>query len=374
MNDEYYMQMALQLAAQGRGYTSPNPLVGAVVVQNQSVVGQGFHQFAGGPHAEVRAIEAAGSASRGATLYVNLEPCNHSGRTPPCTLKILNAGLKRVVIGMRDPNPRVMGGGGEFLKAMGVDVTFGVCEEAAQELNEVFIKYIRSDRPFVIAKCAATMDGQIATRSGDSKWVTGEAARAFVHEMRHAADAIMVGAGTIAADDPLLTTRLMGRPSKDPVRIVLDSRLRTAPTARVLNHSSPAETILVAGRGAPAPARARIKMKGVRVIEAETRDGRIDLERLMFQLAKMGVTSILIEGGSQVLGSAFRAGIVDKACFFYAPLISAGDDGRPICSGPGPEKMQDCLRLDRIRTRRFGDDVMVEGYVVTAPGGRDRFL
>jgi diaminohydroxyphosphoribosylaminopyrimidine deaminase/5-amino-6-(5-phosphoribosylamino)uracil reductase len=366
MNDEHHMQMALELAARGRGFTSPNPLVGAVVVNNGVVVGLGFHQFAGGPHAEVRAIDAAGGAARGATLYVNLEPCNHTGRTPPCTLKILEAGLKRVVIGMRDPNPRVMGGGAEFLKAKGVEITFGVCEEAAQELNEVFVKYTRTGRPFVTAKCAATLDGRIATRSGDSKWVTGEAARAFGHELRHAADAIMVGAGTIAADDPLLTTRLKDRQPKDPIRIVLDAQLRTAPTAKVLNHASHAETILVAGRGAPAHVRARMNLKGVRVIDAETRDGRIDLDGLMDQLGKMGVTSILIEGGSRVLGSAFRAGIVDKVCFFYAPLISAGDDGLPICSGPGPEKMRDCIRLDRIRTRHFGDDVLIEGYVMTA--------
>jgi len=366
MNDEHYMQMALELAARGRGFTSPNPLVGAVVVNNGVVVGQGFHQFAGGPHAEVRAIDAAGGTARGATLYVNLEPCNHTGRTPPCTLKILEADLKRVVIGMRDPNPRVMGSGGEFLKAKGVEITFGVCEEAAQELNEVFVKYIRTGRPFVTAKSAATLDGRIATRSGDSKWVTGEASRAFGHELRHAADAVMVGAGTIAADDPLLTARLKDRPPKDPIRIVLDPQLRTAPTARVLNPASHAETILVAGRGAPAHVRARMNLKGVRVIDAETRDGRIELDGLMDQLGKMGVTSILIEGGSRVLGSAFRAGIVDKVCFFYAPLISAGDDGLPICSGPGPEKMQDCLRLERIRTRCFGDDVLIEGYVTTA--------
>jgi diaminohydroxyphosphoribosylaminopyrimidine deaminase/5-amino-6-(5-phosphoribosylamino)uracil reductase len=366
MNDAHYMQMALQLAAQGRGYTSPNPLVGAVVVQNGAVVGRGFHPFAGGPHAEVRAIEAAGGAAAGATLYVNLEPCNHTGRTPPCTLKILEAGLQRVVIGMRDPNPRVTGGGAEFLKQQGVEITCGVCEEAAQELNEVFVKYVRSGRPFVTAKCAATLDGRIATRSGDSKWVTGEAARAFVHELRHAADAIMVGAGTIAADDPLLTARLKDRPSKDPIRIVLDARLRIPPTAKVLNHSSPAETILVAGREAPAAARTQLLRPGVRVIEAQTRDGRIDLEPLMVQLGTMGVTGILVEGGSRVLGSAFRAGIVDKVCFFFAPMIAAGDDGPPICSGRGPEKIQDCIRLDRIRTRRFGEDVMIEGYVTAA--------
>ncbi len=367
MNDEHYMQMAFDLAEQGRGCTSPNPLVGAIVVKNGIVVGQGYHQFAGGAHAEVHAIDAAGAAAREGTLYVNLEPCNHTGRTPPCTHKIAAAGIERVVIGMRDPNPRVTGGGVEFLEAKGIRVTCGVCEEKAAALNEVFVKYIRTGRPFVTAKCAATLDGRIGTRTGDSRWVSGEESRAFVHELRHATDAIMVGAGTVAADDPLLTTRMKGRAGKDPIRIVLDPRLRTAPTARVLNHSSQAETLLVAGKEAPAPARARMHMQGVRVIEAETRDGRIELDRLMDQLGQMGVTSLLIEGGSRVLGSAFRAGIVDKACFFYAPLISGGDDGLPICSGAGAQNMRDCLRLDRIRTRRFGDDVMIEGYLLIPP-------
>jgi diaminohydroxyphosphoribosylaminopyrimidine deaminase/5-amino-6-(5-phosphoribosylamino)uracil reductase len=363
VNDEHYMQMALDLAARGRGYTSPNPMVGAVVVRDGMVVGRGYHQYAGGAHAEVHAIEAAGDAARGATLYVNLEPCNHTGRTPPCTRRIVEAGLQRVVIGMRDPNPKVTGGGAEFLKAQGVEITCGVCAEPARELNEVFIKYIRTGRPFVTAKCAATLDGRMAARSGDSKWVTGEASRAFVHELRHAADAILVGAGTIAADDPLLTTRLTDRASKDPTRIILDTRLRTAPTAKVLNPSSAAETVLVAGTEASATAREKTFAKGVRVIVAETREGRIDLDRLMDQLGRMGLTSILIEGGSRVLGSAFRAGIVDKVCFFYAPLLTGGDDGIPILSGAGAETMQDCIRLERISFRRFGDDVMIPGYV-----------
>jgi diaminohydroxyphosphoribosylaminopyrimidine deaminase/5-amino-6-(5-phosphoribosylamino)uracil reductase len=364
VSDEHFMQMALEVAKQGRGYTSPNPLVGAVVVQNGVVVGRGFHRFAGGAHAEVHAIDAAGDAARGATLYVNLEPCNHTGRTPPCTHKILSAGLRRVVIAMRDPNPQVAGGGAGFLEAQGVEITCGVCEEQAQRLNEVFIKYIRSGRPFVTAKCAATLDGRIATRTGDSKWVTGEEARACVHELRHAVDAIMVGVGTVAADDPLLTTRLKGRPSRDPIRIILDTQLRIAPTARVLNHCSEAETILVVGKKVPASARLRMPTKGVRLIDGELREGRLDLDRLMDQLGRMGVTSILIEGGGRTLGSAFRSGIVDKVCFFYAPLLSGGDDGVPICSGAGAETMRDCIRLNHLRTRRFGDDVMIEGYAI----------
>ncbi|TFG38442.1 MAG: bifunctional diaminohydroxyphosphoribosylaminopyrimidine deaminase/5-amino-6-(5-phosphoribosylamino)uracil reductase RibD, partial [Syntrophobacterales bacterium] len=290
MDDLRFMQMALDAAARGRGFTSPNPMVGAVVVKDGAVVGEGYHQFAGGPHAEVCAIESAGGLAHGATLYVNLEPCNHTGRTPPCTLKIVAAGIRRVVVGMQDPNPAVTGGGADFLKQRGVEVTLGVCEEAAEALNEVFTKYIRTRRPFVIAKCAATLDGRIATRTGDSKWVTGEAARACVHEMRHAVDAILVGVGTVAADDPRLTTRIADRKVKDPVRVILDTHGRIPSSARVLGHASGADTIVVAGPAACADVQRRIAGKGVRVIEAATRDGRIDLAALMGQLGEMGIT------------------------------------------------------------------------------------
>jgi len=366
MNDEHFMQMALDLAMQGRGYTSPNPMVGAVVVRKGAVRGRGFHQSPGGPHAEVHAIDAAGPEAQGATLYVTLEPCNHTGRTPPCTAKILAAGIQRVVIGMKDPNPHVAGGGAEFLKSRGIDIRIGVCEAEARQLNEAFVKYIRTGRPFVTAKCAATLDGRMATRSRDSKWITGESARAFVHELRHAADAILVGVGTIAADDPLLTARLSDRRPKDPIRVILDTHLRVAPDARVLNHTSSADTWVIAGRGASPESKGRLVHKGVRVLEAETRDGQVDMGPLMDQLGAMGVTHILIEGGSRVLASAFKAGIVDKVCFFFGPLILGGDDGVPICTGVGAERIRDGIRLDRIATRRFGDDVMIEGYVVQA--------
>jgi diaminohydroxyphosphoribosylaminopyrimidine deaminase/5-amino-6-(5-phosphoribosylamino)uracil reductase len=267
---------------------------------------------------------------------------------------------------MPDPNPTVPGGGAAFLKQQGIEVTLGVCGEAAEALNEVFIKYIRTRRPFVIAKCAATLDGRIATRTGDSKWVTGGAARACVHELRQAVDAILVGVGTVAADDPQLTTRIAGREVKDPIRVILDTHGRIPISARVLRHASGADTIVAAGPAAAADAQRRIAGKGVRVIQAATRGGRIDLPALMGELGGMGITSVLVEGGSRVLASAFRAGVVDKVCFFFAPLISGGDDGVPICSGPGPDRMRDCLRLVRIRTQRFGDDVMIEGYVAEA--------
>ncbi|MEJ2282136.1 MAG: bifunctional diaminohydroxyphosphoribosylaminopyrimidine deaminase/5-amino-6-(5-phosphoribosylamino)uracil reductase RibD [Desulfobacterales bacterium] len=363
MQDKHFMQMALDLAVRGEGFTSPNPMVGAVVVKDGKVVGGGFHEVVGGPHAEVNAINAAGKLAEGGTLYVTLEPCNHTGRTPPCTAAILKAGISRVVVAMPDPNQHVAGGGVEHLKRQGLEVITGVCEQQARRQNEAFIKYITTGRPFVIAKCAATLDGRIATRTGDSRWVTGEAARHYVHRLRHAVDAIMVGIHTIQTDDPSLTTRLEGRPAKDPIRIILDTRLSIAPDAKVLQQASDADTILVAGQGVGQNKKAVLENGGNRVIEAALKNNRIDLVALMQQLGALEISSILVEGGSRVLASAFTAGIVDKVQFFYAPKVLGGDDGVPICSGPGPELMNQSIPIKDITVQRFDDDVLIEGYV-----------
>jgi len=363
MQDKHFMQMALDLAVRGEGFTSPNPMVGAVVVKDGKVVGGGFHEVVGGPHAEVNAINAAGKLAEGGTLYVTLEPCNHTGRTPPCTATILKAGISRVVVAMPDPNQHVAGGGVEHLKRHGLEVITGVCEQQARRQNEAFIKYITTGRPFVIAKCAATLDGRIATRTGDSRWVTGEAARHYVHRLRHAVDAILVGIHTIQADDPSLTTRLEGRPSKDPIRIILDTRLSIAPDARVLQQASDADTILVAGQGVGQNKKSVLENAGNRVIEAALKNNRIDLVALMQQLGALEISSLLVEGGSRVLASAFKAGIVDKVQFFYAPKVLGGDDGVPICSGPGPELMNQSIPIKEITVQRFDDDVLIEGYV-----------
>jgi len=362
MDDEYFMRMALDLARKGQGHTSPNPMVGAVVVKDGEVIGSGYHQAIGLAHAEVNAIEAAGAQTKGATLYVNLEPCNHTGRTPPCTRKILDAGIKRVVVAMEDPNTKA-GGGAALLRKHGIDVHIGVCEEPAKKLNEAFVKYVHTKRPFVLLKCAATLDGRIATRSGDSKWVTGEKARKFVHQLRHAVDAILVGIGTIHADDPSLTTRLDSGNGLDPVRIVLDTHLSISPSARILQLDSNSDTILVTGDRVPANKRRAVEKKGVRLIELPIHKDGIEMQALMDRLGKMGITSLLVEGGSRVIASAFSSGIVDKVLFFYAPKILGGDDGIPICRGPGPERMKDCIRIKNIRVQRFDDDVMIEGYI-----------
>lgn len=361
--DKKYMKMALALAERARGATSPNPLVGAVVVRGEMVVGQGFHAAAGKAHAEVNAIEDAGAAARGATLYVTLEPCNHFGRTPPCTQKILEAGIQRVVIAMPDPNPDVAGGGAARLTENGVTVNLGVCAREAVRQNDWFIKYIRTKRPFVIAKCAATLDGRIAASSGDARWVTGEAARGFVHQLRHSVDAIMVGRRTVDQDDPSLTTRLPGAEGRDPTRIIMDSSLGISSEARVVTHASDAPTWIVCGPDANAERVKRFEAAGVRIVPAALRDGLIDLGPLMAVLGRAGITSLLLEGGSKLMGSAIRDGIVDKVLFFYAPKILAGDDGVPICAGPGAEQMRDAIGVSDLEVHRFGDDILIEGYI-----------
>ncbi len=363
MNDTRFMKTALALAEKGRGYTSPNPMVGAVVVKDGRIVGKGWHQVAGGPHAEVFALDDAGPLALGSTLYVTLEPCNHQGRTPPCTEKIIASGIKRVVMAMKDPNPDVVGGGAERLFDHGIEVVLGVCEKEARRLNEVFIKYVTTKLPFVSLKLAATLDGRIATRTGDSKWVTGESARKFVHELRHRADAIMVGIDTIKKDDPALTARLEDRKGMDPIRIVLDTGLSIPENAKVLQTGSASATILVTGNSAPQEKQNQLEKKGIRVIRAGLKKGRIDLKRLMPLLGNMGITSLLIEGGSGVAGSALQDGIVDKVYFFYAPKILGGDDGAPLCRGKGAKWMNQCIPVENICVHRFDDDVMIEGYI-----------
>ncbi|MFH2067143.1 MAG: bifunctional diaminohydroxyphosphoribosylaminopyrimidine deaminase/5-amino-6-(5-phosphoribosylamino)uracil reductase RibD [Pseudomonadota bacterium] len=363
MEDRYFMKMALALAEKGRGFTSPNPMVGSVVVKDGRVVGRGWHEKAGKPHAEVNAIDDAGIHAAGATMYVTLEPCNHFGKTPPCTQKIIHAGIARTVVAMPDPNPDVTGGGMDCLKQAGIEVSQGVCEKQAMKLNESFIKFIQTKHPFVILKTASTLDGQIATRTGDAKWVTGEPARLFVHRIRHEVDAIMVGIGTVLADNPSLTTRLPDRKGKDPIRIVLDTKLSIPENARLLKPDSEAETIIVCGKSAPDDRKTALMKKGIRIIQTDVTTKGINLPSLMPILGQMGITSLLIEGGGKVIHSALAAGIIDKVLLFYAPKILGGNDGIPMCSGKGPEKMSQAIHLSDMSVQRFENDIMIEGYL-----------
>ena len=361
--DTAYMKLALELAEKGAGYTSPNPQVGAVVVKDGRVVGKGYHQIVGGPHAEVNAIDDAGENARNATLYVTLEPCNHTGRTPPCTQKILEAGIQKVVVAMLDPNPRVTGGGNAYLASKGIEVHCGVLEKQARKLNESFVKFSCTQMPFVTLKCAATLDGRLATRTGDARWVTGPVARAFVHRLRHINDAILVGVDTVKQDDPSLTTRLENMVGRDPVRIILDSRLTIPENAKVLRLNSDSDTIIATGLNPPKKKHEALVRRGIKVLSAPLKNDKVDLALLMAQAGEMDITSVLIEGGGSVLASALADGIGDKICFFYAPKILGGDDGVPICRGRGPDLMKEAVPVRDMQIHRFGEDIMVEGYL-----------
>jgi diaminohydroxyphosphoribosylaminopyrimidine deaminase / 5-amino-6-(5-phosphoribosylamino)uracil reductase len=361
--DEKFMKEALRLAGRGLGRTSPNPAVGAVVVRRGEVIASGYHRKAGSPHAEVDALTHLKTGARpGDTLYVTLEPCNHHGRTPPCTSAILEKGIKRVVVGMRDPNPNVQGGGCEFLASKGVEVKTGILEAVCRRLNEAYIKFVTTGRPFVIAKAALTLDGWTATSSGHSKWITGEASRRFVHRLRDKVDAVMVGIETVLADDPLLNTRLAGAKGKNPIRILLDTNLRTPQGARVLSHRDSAGTWIVVGDHVPPK-----KLKGyhgdkVMFLPCPKKKGRIDLGILMDRLGEKFITSVLLEGGSTLMGAMIHERLVDKFYIFKAPKLLGGGDGMPMARGSGVKRMEECIGLGDLEIRRFGQDVLFAGY------------
>lgn len=364
MNDHGYMQCALALALKGKGFTSPNPCVGAVVVKDDRIVGKGWHRAAGLAHAEVEALDDAGEHGRNATLYVTLEPCNHFGRTPPCTHKIIHAGITRVVVGCVDPNPHVSGGGIAYLQQRGIQVDSGICEQEAQTLIEEFVWYQKNQKiPFVILKCAATLDGQIATSTGDSQWITNPLSRARVHEIRHQVDAILIGSGTLHADNPSLTARIPHQQTQDPIRIILDTRLTIPENARVICQDSTAPTLVVAGPGAPEQNKQRLEKLGVKVVEVPLKNGRLDLGQLMIRLGEMSIMSLLIEGGGRVAAGALQEGIVNKVLFFLAPKLLGGNDGVSVFHGAGPEKIKDAFELKQVGVERLGNDLLVTGYL-----------
>ncbi|MFH1084042.1 MAG: bifunctional diaminohydroxyphosphoribosylaminopyrimidine deaminase/5-amino-6-(5-phosphoribosylamino)uracil reductase RibD [Pseudomonadota bacterium] len=360
--DVKFMRLALQDARKGLGRTSPNPAVGAVITRKGEVIAKGYHRRAGLPHAEVEALSRLGNSFPGDTLYVTLEPCNHVGRTPPCTQAILKSGIRRVVVGMKDPNPMVAGMGCEFLRERGVEVLTGVLESECQKLNEDFLKFVTSKRPFIIAKSALTMDGWIATSSGQSKWVTNDKSREFVHRLRDRIDAVMVGIGTILADDPSLTTRLKRGKGRDPLRIVVDTHMRTPINAKVVKHNSSADTLIVTSERAAFENQHRFQAKGVSTLTCPTRAGRIDLAALMARLGEMSVMSLLVEGGASIIGTLLREKLIDKFYIFKAPKLLGGDDGIPMATGPGAKRMDESLILKEIKVRRFGDDILIRGY------------
>ena len=363
MTSETYMKLALNLAARGEGWVSPNPLVGAVVVKEGQVVGRGYHRRAGLPHAEVEALRAAGEAARGADLYVTLEPCNHQGKTPPCTEAILAAGVRRVIIATPDPNPQVTGGGAEFLAAQGVAITMRVLEPEARRLNEAWLHYVNTRRPWVIVKAACSLDGKIATVGGESQWLTGEAARALGHRLRHRVDAMVVGIGTVLADDPQLTTRRPGGRSKDPIRVVLDSRLRLPLTARMLHLDSEAPTWVATTSQAPPDTIRALEDRGAQVLVLPADAGRVSLPALLEELGARQVQSLLVEGGAETLGTFFDQRLVNQFYFFYAPKILGGQRAPGMVGGHGILHLGEAHIARDLSVRRIGGDLLVSGYL-----------
>lgn len=362
--DRYNMRMALELAAKALGRTSPNPMVGAVVVRDGRVVGIGYHARAGTPHAEVHALRAAGEMARGATLYVTLEPCCHHGRTGPCTEAVINAGISRVVMAMTDPNPGVAGRGAQRLREAGIKVETGVMEDEAKKLNEVFIKYITTGIPYVVMKTAMSLDGKIATAGGESQWITGPESRAFVHRLRDRYDAILVGSGTVLADNPSLTTRLPGGGGKDPVRIVLDSRARTPVNAQIITQESKAATYIVTTGKAPVEKVKQLESAGARVLQTGTAENGIDLPEMLREMGRREITSILVEGGARVNGSFIGGNLVDKVFWFLAPKIIGGASAPGPVGGAGITALADALKIEDIYIHRCGDDICIEGRAV----------
>jgi diaminohydroxyphosphoribosylaminopyrimidine deaminase/5-amino-6-(5-phosphoribosylamino)uracil reductase len=358
-----YMKRALSLARLALGSSSPNPAVGAVIVKDGVIIGEGYTQPPGSSHAEVVALRQAGENSGGATMYVTLEPCSYFGRTPPCTQAIIEGGIAEVHIATLDPNPLVSGRGREELEVAGINTYLGEREEEARELNEAYIKFITTGLPFVTAKFAMSLDGKIATRAGDSRWISGEESRDYVHFLRRTVDAIMVGVNTIIADDPRLTARESSSKAlkRQPLRVIVDSQARTPPEARVFKEPG---ITLVATTSAAKPSRARkLEKAGAQVLELSPRDGLVDLEELVRELGRREITSLLVEGGSTLFGTFFELGLVDKVIAFIAPMIIGGKGAKLAVGGKGAERIATAMRLGRVRVARLGDDVMICGYV-----------
>jgi diaminohydroxyphosphoribosylaminopyrimidine deaminase/5-amino-6-(5-phosphoribosylamino)uracil reductase len=360
-----YMEVALSLAKLAQGQVSPNPAVGAVIVKDDVILSMGYTQPPGGDHAEVVALKQAGPEARGATMYVTLEPHCHQSRTPPCTKALIEAGIREVHFAAIDPNPKVAGKGQAELQQAGIRVYVGEHAAEAQELNEAFTKHITTGLPFVTVKFASSLDGKIATRTGDSKWITGEAARKQVQHIRYISDAVMTGANTIIADDPHLTVRLAvkgGITHKQPLRIVIDGLGRTPPSARIFGE--PGHTMIVVGDKVAAGTKKALREMGAEILEMPDKNGLVDVVQLMQVLGQKNITSILVETGGILLGSLFDARVVDKVIAFLAPIIIGGEEARPSVAGHGIAKLMDSTHLKDVKVERVGEDIMVAGYVV----------
>ncbi|SHH99156.1 diaminohydroxyphosphoribosylaminopyrimidine deaminase [Clostridium collagenovorans DSM 3089] len=362
--DKEYMKLALELAERGKGRVNPNPLVGAIIVKDNKIIGEGYHKCYGKAHAEVNAFENAIENVEGATMYVTLEPCSHYGKTPPCVERIIKEKISKVVIGSLDPNPLVAGRGVKRLREHGIDVEIGVLEEECKKVNEVFMKYIVSKMPFVVMKWAMSLDGKIATVSGDSKWISGEKSRENVHNLRNELSAIMVGVETVIKDNPMLTCRIEN--GRNPIRIIVDSKLRIPMDSNIVNSSSNIRTIVATTEEACKAKEEALKSKDIVIIHTQSHEERVDLEELMKILGELGIDSILLEGGGTLNFSALKQGIVDKIQVYIAPKIIGGEKARTPVSGNGFELIRECVKVENLIYKKIDEDVYLEGYI----GGR----
>lgn len=355
------MKRALELAKKGTGFTNPNPLVGAVIVKNNRIIGEGYHHFYGGDHAEIDAFKNASENVKGADMYVTLEPCSHYGKTPPCAKAIVQKGIKKVFIGLKDPNPLVSGNGIKILEDNGIEVITGILEDEGKKLNEIFLKYITTKLPFCIMKTAMTMDGKIASYTGDSKWITNEASRNFVHKIRHKVSGIMVGIGTVLSDNPFLTTRLKN--GSDASRIIIDSSAKIPLDANVLNLKSKAKTIIATTEQADKEKLKALEALGAGIVVTPLKKDKVDLTYLMKMLGKNKIDSVLLEGGSTLNYSALEESIVDKVYTFIAPKFIGGAEAKTPIGGQGIPLVKDAISVKDISIHRFQEDVMIEGYL-----------
>ncbi len=357
--DRRLMTRALELAAYGQGYVEPNPLVGCLVVQSGEIVGEGFHQRFGGPHAEIEALRAAGDRAAGATMYVTLEPCCHHGKTPPCSEAVIAAGIRRVVLAQRDPFPQVAGGGIKQLQDAGLEVEVGLLEDEARQLNAPYLKLIETGRPWIIAKWAMTLDGKIATRTGDSRWISSEASRAVVHQLRGRVDAIMVGRGTVETDDPLLTARPPG--PRIATRIVCDTAASLSSDSQLVRTVSAAPLLVAAGPAATAENRRRLQAAGCEVLVCDGETHAARLEQLLDELGRRRMTNVLVEGGGTLLGALFDAGAIDEVHVFIAPKIIGGVAAPSPIGGAGIDLMEHALTIANPQVERLGPDLYLHG-------------
>ena len=364
--DEKYMRQALEIAKYAIGRTSPNPMVGAIVVRDSRVVGQGWHRQAGSPHAEINALQQAGTLAQGATMYVTLEPCSHYGRTPPCADTLISAGIKKVVVAMNDPNPLVAGKGLKKLREVGIEVVEGVLSVEAAILNEIFIKYISTQMPFVVLKSAISLDGKIAAYTGHSQWITGQESREYVHELRDCYDAILVGIGTVLVDNPSLTTRLPHK-GKNPIRIIIDSRARTPLDAHVVTDGL-AQTIIAVTHKAPQDRVNALRACGAEVVVINEKQSGVDLRQLFNTLAMRNITSILIEGGGNINASVLDENLVDKIYWFIAPKIIGGQSARGPVGGQGVADVNKAHMLEDMNIEHIGQDILISAYMRNREG------